>query len=66
MARAGLNLSAAELAKLAGVGYATVARFETGSPIAAVTRGKLMVALKSAGANFPPTKAGRVGVTVPM
>lgn len=64
MARTGLNLSAVELAKLAGLGYATVARFETGAMIADESREKIAAALAQAGAQFT-RKAGRVGVTVP-
>lgn len=64
MARTGLNLSAVDLAKLAGIGYATVARFETGANIAADSREKLEKALLDAGAQFS-ARAGRVGVTVP-
>jgi len=64
MARSGLSISGRELATHAGVGYATVARFEAGSQIAEATRAKLMKALVSLGAEFS-FGAGRVGVTVP-
>lgn len=64
MARTGLNLSAVDLAKLAGLGYATVARFETGATIANESRDKIAAALDQAGALFSKSK-GRVGVTVP-
>ncbi len=64
MARVGLNLSGRDFAKIAGVGYATLARFESGSDINDETRAKIEAALEQAGASFA-TKAGRVGVTVP-
>lgn len=64
MARAGLGLSGRDLAAVAGVGYATVARFEAGSSINDETRNKLQAALSSAGAKFE-ARANRLGVTVP-
>lgn len=64
MARAGLNVSGRDLAKLAGVGYATLARFEAGSEITDETRTKLAAALAQAGTAFSK-RSGRVGVTVP-
>lgn len=64
MARSGLNISGRDLAKLAGVGYATLARFEAGANIADESRDKLRKALLDAGAQFA-RRAGRVGVTVP-
>lgn len=64
MARTGLNLSAVDLAKLAGLGYATVARFESGATIAEESRDKIAAALDQAGAQFT-RRSGRVGVTVP-
>ncbi len=64
MARAALGLSAADLANKASVGYATVARFETGANIADNTKGRIETALRDAGASFEH-RAGRVGVTVP-
>jgi DNA-binding LacI/PurR family transcriptional regulator len=64
MARNGLNISGRDLAKLAGVGYATVARFEAGSNIAPETRYKLQQALAEAGAAFS-RRSGRVSVSVP-
>lgn len=64
MARAALQWSLTDLAQSAGVGRATVARFELGEPIAADTRHKIEKALTDAGAAFA-RKAGRVGVTVP-
>lgn len=64
MARAGLNVSGRDLAKLAGVGYATLARFEAGSEITDETRAKLAMALAQAGAAFSK-RASRLSVTVP-
>lgn len=64
MARAGLGWSANDLANAAGVGYATVARFESGGVINGDSLGKLDKALKEAGVSLTGGK-GRVGVTVP-
>lgn len=64
MARVGLGLSAAELADMAGVGYATVARFETGANLADESRSRLEAALSKAGAIFS-SRSGRVGAMVP-
>lgn len=64
MARVGLNVSGRDFAKLAGVGYATLARFEAGGTVADETRARIEAALVSAGAQFS-RRAGRVGVTVP-
>lgn len=64
MARAGLGLTAHDLAKLAGVGYATVARFEAGSAISAGSLADIERALSDAGAQFS-RRASRVGVAVP-
>jgi len=53
-ARAGLGISAPELAELAEVTRQTISRFETGrtSPIAATVR-QIRNALEKAGAEFP-------------
>ena len=64
MARAGLGWRAKDLANAAGVGSATVARFELGENIASESRDKLRQALVDAGAQFSH-RSGRVGVTVP-
>jgi len=64
MARVGLGWRAQDLAKAAGVGSATVARFELGGNIANASRDKLEAALRAAGAQFSQG-AKRVGVTVP-
>lgn len=64
MARAALGWRAQDLAERAGVGYATVARFETGAATGADTLAKLEKALTDAGAQFLQ-RSGRVGVTVP-
>ncbi|WP_083437255.1 helix-turn-helix domain-containing protein [Qipengyuania citrea] len=65
MARAGLGWSANDLADAAEVGYATVARFESGGVINDNSLRKLDKALKEAGASLTGGK-GRVGVTVPQ
>lgn len=52
MARTALNMSAADLAAAAGVGYATVARFETGATIKAENLGELRRVLEVAGIYF--------------
>ena len=64
MARVGLNISGRDFAKLAGVGYATLARFESGAEINSETKTKIMAALQQAGAQFSK-RAGHVGVMVP-
>jgi len=65
MARAALKWSLSDLAASAGVGRATVARFELGEgETSPDTIGKLQKALADAGADFT-RRAGRVGVTVP-
>lgn len=64
MARTGLKWTAADLAKAAGVGYATVARFESGGSIASLSLEKMRSALAAAGAEF--INGGKsVGVRVP-
>ena len=64
MARAALGWSTHRLAEMAGVGRATVVRFEDGEAVAAETREKIEAALADAGAQFP-RRSGRVGVMVP-
>lgn len=64
MARVGLNLSGRDFAKLAGVGYATLARFESGADIGDETKAKIVSALAERGAQFSK-RGGRIGVTVP-
>lgn len=63
MARSGLNWRAQDLADKAGVGYATVARFEAGGVINADSLDKLENALAGAGAQFS-RRADRLGVTI--
>jgi transcriptional regulator with XRE-family HTH domain len=46
------GLSAAELAKHAGVGIATVKRFESGQPVQPATTEAIAMALTSAGITF--------------
>jgi transcriptional regulator with XRE-family HTH domain len=64
MARDGLGLTGRDLATLAGVPYATLARFEAGSSIRADTVAKLADTLAAKGAQFI-YGADRYGVTVP-
>jgi transcriptional regulator with XRE-family HTH domain len=64
MARAGIGWRALDLATAAGVGHATVARFELGEAVADETRDKLEKALSDAGASFS-RRSGRLGVMVP-
>ena len=64
MARAALGLSAQDLAAQSGVGYATVARFESGSKISDESRERMRSKLEELGAEFL-LKAKRVGVSVP-
>lgn len=54
MARAALKLSATELAALGNVGYATVARFETGKPVQDGSLAQMKGALEAAGVEFIP------------
>ena len=64
MARVGLGWSARDLADKAGLGYATVARFESGGNVADESREAMRETLEKSGAQFSK-RAGRVGVTVP-
>jgi transcriptional regulator with XRE-family HTH domain len=64
MARAGLGWSAHDLADKAGVGYATVARFESGGTISDESLEKIADALMTAGVSLTNAKR-RVGVSVP-
>lgn len=64
MARDGLGITGRDLAELADVPYATLARFEAGANIRPDTVAKLADALAEAGAQFI-SGAGRFGVTVP-
>lgn len=54
MARAALKLSATDLAGLAGVGYATVARFETAKSVQDASIAAMQAALEAAGVEFIP------------
>lgn len=64
MARAGLGWSAHDLADKAGVGYATVARYESKGVVNGESLAKLDRAFKDAGVSFTGGK-GRLGVSVP-
>jgi transcriptional regulator with XRE-family HTH domain len=57
MGRAALRWSAADLAKAAGVGYATIARFETGQPVTPETVATVRAALEAGGVEFIPAGA---------
>lgn len=52
MARAALGWRAKDLSDAAGVGTATIARFELGSDIANESRDKMRTALEGAGVRF--------------
>ena len=65
MARAALNWSAADLAKHGGLGYATVARFESGQSIADASVKSMADALTRAGVRFIAGGAYRGGVVPP-
>ena len=64
MARTGLSWLANDLAKASGLTRVTIARFESGHPMAPASIEKIQAALETAGADFT-RKAGRIGVTVP-
>jgi transcriptional regulator with XRE-family HTH domain len=64
MARMGLSWLANDLAKASGLTRVTIARFESGHPMAPASIEKMRAALETAGADFT-RKAGRIGVTVP-
>ena len=52
MARAALKWSAADLAREAGIGYATVARFESGQQVQSDSVGVMRQALERGGVEF--------------
>ena len=64
MARAGLNWSAGDLARKAGVDDAIVTRFETDGTVKSEDLGRLFDALELGGAVFT-AQDGMLGVTVP-
>lgn len=64
MARMGLNWLANDLAKASGLTRVTIARFESGHPMAPTSIDKMRAALEAAGADFT-RKSGKVGVAVP-
>ncbi len=64
MARVGLGWRGKDLAERAGVGQATLARFELGETIAEASRAKIEKALADAGVQFTD-RGGRIGVSVP-
>lgn len=65
MARVALNWTTSDLAQRAGIGRATVARFELGNSVAIESAGKMMVAFEAAGATFSAAD-DRVTVSVPI
>lgn len=64
MARAALSWSAADLARHARIGYATVARFEAGHNLADASLVAMQAAFEAAGATFSAS-GNRVTVSVP-
>lgn len=64
MAKAAIGWSAKDLAAAAGLGYATIARFEAGQAVDENSISKMRKALVDAGADFT-RRAGRIGVSVP-
>ena len=64
MARAALGWSTHDLAKKAGLGRATVVRFEDGGNASDETVAAIQSELEKAGAVFVEPR-GRIGVTVP-
>lgn len=64
MARMGLGWLANDLAKASDLTRVTIARFESGHPMAPASIEKMKAALEQAGADFT-RRAGRVGVSVP-
>jgi transcriptional regulator with XRE-family HTH domain len=64
MARAALNMRAADLAEAAGLSRPTVARFEMGNSVDAASLAAMQKALEDRGAQFS-AKPGRVVVAVP-
>lgn len=64
MARAGLGWRASDLADKAGIGSATVARFELGETVSDHSIGEMRKALEAAGVQFI-RRGGRLGATVP-
>lgn len=64
MARVALNWTISDLAQKAGVGRATVARFELGNAVAADSTVKIQGAFEAANAAFSAAD-DRVSVTVP-
>jgi len=69
MGRAALGWNGKQLAEAAGVGSATVARFELAKPgdkpVSAVTVAKMQAAMEAAGVVFEQ-KASRLVVSVPI
>jgi transcriptional regulator with XRE-family HTH domain len=66
MARTALRWSAADLAKAAGAGYATVARFETGERVNDASVAKLREAFEREGVVFIQRGVYVGGVVPPM
>jgi transcriptional regulator with XRE-family HTH domain len=64
MARAALNWSANDLAKASKLGYATVARFESGHNLAVGSVSAMQAALEAEGIAFN-SKGVRISVSAP-
>jgi predicted transcriptional regulator len=62
MARTALGLGVRDLAKIAKVGVASVARFEAEEDVRESTVGALRAALEKAGVEFIPENGGGPGV----
>ena len=62
MARTALELGVRDLAKLAKIGVATVARFEAGEDVRAATVDTLQRTLEKAGVEFIAENGGGAGV----
>jgi transcriptional regulator with XRE-family HTH domain len=65
MARAGLGWRAADLAEAAGIGSATVARFELGRPVDEASILKMRKAFEAAEVDLF-VRSGKIGVGVPI
>jgi hypothetical protein len=65
MARAALGWRAKDLSDAAGIGTATIARFELGSDIASESRDKMRSAFEGAGVRFVDRGAYRGAVCPP-
>jgi transcriptional regulator with XRE-family HTH domain len=65
MARVGLGWSADQLSEKCGVSRITIARFESGQPVAAASVEAIRSGLDNGGADFLQM-SGKIGVAVPV